>query len=95
MKRIYTWIAMLLITAAALSCSKTSDPQPATNNPTNTNDTNFYFMAKIDGTDWSAEMKATTTSISSPPPGFPQYTGITYYSYLRCIPHQLVQLQWC
>ncbi len=69
MKRIYSWLTMLLITAAVVSCSKTSDPQPATNTPNNTTDTNFYFTAKIDGTDWSADMKASTTSISSPHQG--------------------------
>lgn len=69
MKRIYTGFVMLLITATAISCSKTTDPQPNNNNNNNATDTNFYFTAKIDGADWSADMQSANTSISSPHQG--------------------------
>lgn len=66
MKRIYTWLTLVLVIATAISCSKTSDPQPNNNNNNNnTTDTNFYFTAKIDGADWSADMQSTNTSITS------------------------------
>lgn len=57
------YVFTMLISAGIVSCSKTDTTTPST--PAATVDTNFYFMAKVDGTDWSADMQSTNTSINS------------------------------
>jgi len=65
MKNVFTFIITTVIVVSTLSCNKTTDPQPTNNNTGTATDTNFYFTAKIDGTDWAADMKSTNTYLNS------------------------------
>lgn len=58
----------LFIVTVIASCTKPTDP--VTNNtPNKTTDTNFYFTAKVDGTDWKADMSSSTTYANAPHSG--------------------------
>lgn len=56
-------IFLSIMLAGFISCSKTEDPAPTNN--TTTTDTNYYFTAKVDGTDWTADMQSSNTSAKS------------------------------
>lgn len=57
-------LLMLPVLIGALSCSKSNDPAPAATT-TGTNNTNYYFNAKVDGVSWSADMQSSNTSAQS------------------------------
>lgn len=60
----------MAFTLGTISCSKSNDPAPANNNnSTPTTNTNYYFTAKVDGVDWSADMQSSNTMVSSPHAG--------------------------
>lgn len=66
MKKLLTLIAA--ITMLATACKKKED-NTSNNNTNNTTDTNYYFTAKVDGTNWSADMKSSNTSATAPHTG--------------------------
>lgn len=60
-KKFTIFSAILIFCSVLVSCNKTTTTPDSNNNNSNTQDTNFYFTAKIDGTDWKADMSSTNT----------------------------------